>query len=544
MVRIIYKVLIANDEYWTREKLRTMIDWKQYDIDFLEPAVDGEDVLRKIKENTPDILITDINMPFTNGVELIKILKEEYPDIVVFVISGYDNFDYVKTTLLAGAINYLLKPVTKIDLVNSLSKALEIISNKRQTEKNQEDQNHQILKASSFIQDSELSLLVEKEETAYSPTIMMNSKIDYAGCSLMLIKIHNLKELMAQYHYDMNHLSYSVKKQIKEITNYENLLIFNHIYRSNEFIIITELEDSKLKKMAQLILNYFTENNKDVPISIVISEHSYSIESIHTAYIQTITMLMTRKYKKCSVILFCEKDNSSVKSKVKNQMSEELENKLKKLLKSRNQAAVKELIFETVGLRHCDRDGWSLLEVKQTVKRVCNALVDYISEGKTPQKIVDMESMIDWATKNVENLVVESLCEVLEEMIDTMTDSQMEEGTGSIRSVVKQSVIYIDNNFFEELTLSSLSNKFNVESSYFSKMFRQETGSNMMLYIAQKRIDKAKEYMIDSKINLTEIAFMVGYDDYTYFNRVFRKMTGTSPRDYRNELEKSQGVIQ
>lgn len=543
MAEIIYKVLIADDEYWTREKLKNMIDWKQYNIDFLEPAIDGEDVLRKIKENTPDILITDINMPFTNGVDLIKILKEKYPDIIVFVISGFDNFEYVKSTLLSGAINYLLKPVTKIDLVNSLSKALEIISNKRQTVKKQEEQKRQILKASSFIQDSELSLLVEKEETAYTPNIMMNSNIDFAGCSLVLIKIHNLKELMTQYHYDMNHLSYSVKKQMKEITGYENLLIFNHIYRSNEFLIITELEDSKIKKMAQDILNYFIDN-KETPISIVVSEHSYSIESIHTAYIQTITMLMTRKYKKDSVILFCEKDNSSIKSDVKNQLSEELENKLKNLLKSRNQAAVKEIIFETVGLRHCDKDGWSFLEVKQTVKRVCNVLADYLSEGKTHQMIIDVESMIDLAAKTIENLEVESLCDVIEEMIDTMEDLQVEEDTGSIKSVVKLSVKYINTNFFEELTLASLANKFNVESSYFSKMFRQETGSNLMLYIAKKRIDKAKEYMIDSKINLTEIAFMVGYDDYTYFNRVFRKMTGVSPRDYRNELEKCQGDYQ
>lgn len=540
MGNITYKVLIADDEYWTREKLRTMIDWKQYDIDFLEPAVDGEDVLAKIKENMPDILITDINMPFTNGVELIKILKEDYPEIVIFVISGYDNFEYVKTTLLAGAINYLLKPVTKIDLVNSLSKALEIISNKKKSERIHKEQQHQILKASSFIQDSELSLLVEKEETAYSPTIMMNSNIDFAGCSLILIKIHNLKELMIKYQYDINHLSYTVKKQIKEIAGYEDLLIFNHIYRSNEFIIITELEEAKLKKMTQLILSYFTRMI-NAPISIVISEHSYSMDSIHTAYIQTVSILMTRRYTKNSAVLFCEKENPLVKKDVKNKMTEELEKRLQSLLKSRKQTAVKELIFNIVGLKHCDSAGWTLLEVKQTVKRVCNVLVDYISEGKSLREIMDMDNLIELASKTVDNLELESLCNLLVEMIDATADYQMEEEIGSIRSVVKQAVKYIDSNFFEELSLVSLANKFNVESSYFSKMFRQETGSNLMLYIAAKRIDKSKEYMKDSNIKLTEIAFMVGYDDYTYFNRVFRKMTGVSPRDYKNVMERCQG---
>lgn len=534
MTEVTYKVLIADDEYWTREKLRTMIDWNQYNLEFMEPAVDGEDVLKKMKEKTPDILITDINMPFVNGLELINKLKENYPDVIVFVISGYDDFEFVKRALLEGAINYLLKPVTKLDLVNTLSKALEIISNRKQTEKEQEEQKLQILKVSSYIQDSELSLFVEKEEMAYSPTIMMNSNI-VAGCSLILIKIHNLNELVTEYQYDINLLSYSVKKQIKELTGYEDLLIFNHIYRSNEFIIISELDNSKLMKMSQTILNYLSAKIQ-APVSIVISEHSYSVESIHAAYIQSISMLMTRSYNGKSTILLCEKNNPDVKMVIKNSISEELENSIKSLIKTRNQAALKKMVFDKIALKYCDKEGWSLLEVKQTVKRVCHILLDSMLEDKSPSKIMNMEYLNDLANKTVENLAVENLCEVIEEMIDSSIDIQKENVSGSIRSVVKQVKDYIDSNFFEELTLMSLAKKFNVESSYFSKVFRQETGDNLTSYIAKKRINKAKEYMKDSKINLTEIAFMIGYDDYTYFNRVFRKMAGISPRDYRNEL--------
>jgi YesN/AraC family two-component response regulator len=84
------------------------------------------------------------------------------------------------------------------------------------------------------------------------------------------------------------------------------------------------------------------------------------------------------------------------------------------------------------------------------------------------------------------------------------------------------------------MTLASLAEKYNVESSYFSRMFKQEMGKNLMLYIAEKRIEKAREYMKDPNINLTEIAFLIGYDDYTYFSRVFKKITGKSPREYRS----------
>ena len=153
MGKKMYKLLIADDEYWTREKIRSMIAWEEYQIAFMPPAQDGEKVLQILEADRPDILITDINMPFLNGVELVKRVKDQYPEIVILVLSGYDDFAYVKETLMAGAINYLLKPVTKIDLIRALSKALELISEKEENER-------QTLKAASLLQDRELSLLI------------------------------------------------------------------------------------------------------------------------------------------------------------------------------------------------------------------------------------------------------------------------------------------------------------------------------------------------------------------------------------------------
>ena len=118
-----YKVLIADDEYWTREKLKRMIPWEKYSLELLAPAVDGEDVLRRMEEEVPDILITDIDMPFLSGTELLAIVQEKYPKVISFVVSGYNDFAYVKDSFLAGSINYLMKPVTKMDLVNALVRA-------------------------------------------------------------------------------------------------------------------------------------------------------------------------------------------------------------------------------------------------------------------------------------------------------------------------------------------------------------------------------------------------------------------------------------
>jgi response regulator of citrate/malate metabolism len=119
--------LIADDEYWVRENLRTILSWQEYSFDFLEPAVDGEDVLLSMEKECPDILFTDINMPFVNGVELVNIVKSRYPHVVTIILSGYSDFEYVRSALLSGAIDYILKPLTT--LYDRYQKPLFIVEN-------------------------------------------------------------------------------------------------------------------------------------------------------------------------------------------------------------------------------------------------------------------------------------------------------------------------------------------------------------------------------------------------------------------------------
>lgn len=528
MEQVKYRLLIADDEYWTREKIRTMINWEEYHITFMKPAEDGEEVLWRMDTEGADILITDINMPFVNGVDLVRQVKERWPETVVFVISGYDDFQYVKNTLIAGAINYLLKPVSKIELVHAISRALEIIGR-------QEADRLQTRKFASLMQDRELSFLVEKQRTPYMPAIAVGDGAGMAGCSVMLIKIHELQSYMEDFHYDMNLLSCHIKERIREITDSENLLIFNHIYRSNEFIIITELNQSRQKKAALRILEHFREEGKS-PVTVGISEHTYTMESIHGAYVQSVSVLMTRPFSRDSMVIFCNEEETSIRKTVLSRISQETEMQIRALLKSGNGKALKELILDGIGLAHCADRGWGYLEVKQTVKRISNLLLDDTLQKGLPEQMQEMENLAEMADKMVERLDERLLADILTELIDSAMTQIRQDSGGTIRDIIRAAVSYIDENYFEELTLVTLAGRYGVESSYFSRMFKQETGKNLMLYIAEKRVGKAREYMEDKNINLTEIAFLTGYDDYTYFSRVFKKITGKSPREYRGDL--------
>lgn len=523
-----YKVLIADDEYWTREKLRRMIEWEKYSIECLEPAINGEEVLERLQNEQPDILITDINMPYVNGIELLQQIQKNYPEVITFVISGYDDFEYVRESFMAGSMNYLLKPVSKFDLINALVKALDKVSESR-------NQKMELLKASSMIQDREFSRFLEKQERPFTPAITMNSQVDFAGANLLLIKIHSMHDLSAKYQYDRSLLSIDIKKNLRRIMKDDGkMIVFNHVYRSNEFLILTPIDKQEANLWALKIIHYFSEMTS-APVTVVISEPSYSLESLHQAYTQAIASLMTRKFENISQVISVQEDRQAETRKIENHISDAAMQEFRQILKKRRAAQAKVFIRENIALAKEEVD-WIYLEVRQTVKRLLNLIQDMYADSMSAGDLVALEGLTDYVDKSVEFMDRHYLCQVLDDVVDFAMSIRGEEVVETTRDIIKQAASYIDEHYYEELTLASLAEQFHVESSYFSRLFRQETGQNVMLYIAEKRIQKAKEYMQDEKRSLTEIAFLVGYDDYTYFNRVFRKIAGVNPREYRGGM--------
>ena len=116
----LFKVFICEDESIVREGLRDMIPWEKYGFEFAGEAPDGEMALPMIRKIRPDVLITDITMPFMDGLSLAKTVTKELPDIKIIVISGYSDFEYARKSIEIGVEQYLLKPVTKTDMINAL----------------------------------------------------------------------------------------------------------------------------------------------------------------------------------------------------------------------------------------------------------------------------------------------------------------------------------------------------------------------------------------------------------------------------------------
>lgn len=531
-----YRILIADDEYWTREKIRNMIEWEQYGLEFLEPAEDGEDALQRMEDGHPDIVITDINMPFVNGIELVKAIREKYPQVIVIVLSGYDDFDYVRSTLVAGAVDYLLKPATEADLVNVLSRALETLA-KRKAETEQESKKRdQLLRASSLLQDREFSAMIEAEEPIQTPDISINLNMDSAGYRLVLIKIHNLAPASSQFGHDMSLLSYNLKKEIRVMVECKNFIVFNYIYKANEFIFLSELEYTKLRELLKNLLVKF-ESITHSPITIAVSQMAYSLSSIRDSYLQTMSLLMQRPFCRNSVIVTeKKKEENSAKETAQGRIGGAEEKSLKILIEAGNKSKIRSVILDEIGLKNAGTEGWSYLKVRKVLKRIVAILTTDCTTTENALQLAELDSLSDLMNKTLELLDLDAVFQILEQMIDLCIDAHRVEISETISGTVVQVAQYIQENYHETFSLSQLAKRFLVESSYLSKAFRQQMGENLMVYIARQKIEKAKEYIQQGNITLTEISFLVGYDDYNYFSRVFKKMTGISPREYKASM--------
>lgn len=515
-----YRILIADDEYWVRRKLTSLLDWEAFGLECLEPAKDGQETLARVRAERPDILVTDVNMPFLNGVELLEQIHREQPEIVTFVVSGYDDFEYVKGCFLNGSTDYLLKPVSREDMEAAVNKALEIISQR-------EDSRRKMTKASSVLRDTEFSQLVRERETTALPTGSMSHYLGMDKMSLMLIKIHNLQIVTRKFDHDMNLYSCAVKADLLALAGREDMILFNHIYRPGEFMLLSELGEEERQSLAEKICSYFGKF-PEAWITVAMTPNAYSIERVNNAYREAVSVLLSRQFGKTHQILCSRNAGSEGIGRLEPEIIKQVQTNLQ----SGNKASVLRLLLEDTGLSSAA--GWQYARVLQLVKEIGITLVKYAGRYRPEGSMADMDAMADSIIHAAETMDIQKVRDAVTAAVEYLLPAQREIPADTTRQIVRQAAAYIDENYFEDLNLSVLAEKFRVESSYFSRIFRQEMGENLIFYITRKRIEKAQHLIANSDTNLTEIAFLVGYNDYSYFNRVFKKNTGMSPREYRN----------
>ena len=539
MQKMKYKVLAADDEYWSRENLRSLISWEDYSIEFLDPACDGEEVLERIEEEKPDIILTDINMPFMDGLELLKKLQTEYPQIITIAVSGYDDFEKVKGVFVSGGLDYLLKPVGKEELVRILTKALGILEERETMRRNTETNRQQEHKLSSFLEDSEYSALLSgKLYGQFQAQPHVSSTGEFSGMAALMVKFYNIAEIAEKFEHDSLQMSLDIKTKLRKLMDGDpDAIIFNNCNKMSEFLIFTSLHTKSLQIFAEKILKEFPLDDYG-PVSVILHEQTGSLDDIGNIYRDMIAVLVTRPFTYTHCILSCpEGESTSACQTVGKNISHRIEEELYHFLNTSQKNETRKLIFQTCDFRNCDNGSWSCLDVKQYIRRITGILYRYVQEQQ-PELTAQAEEAMDDIDYYMKCLDAASVMASIKILLNSLWENVSENNVDSAGSQVEQIRQYILTSYHENITLTALASAYHMDASYLSRMFSQTYGETIIAYLTRVRMEQAIRLMGDEEKKLETISFLVGYDDYNYFSRVFRKKLGVSPREYRNNINR------
>ena len=527
------KVFLVEDECVVREGLRECIEWTRYGFEFCGDAPDGELALPQIRKLRPDILITDIKMPFMDGLALSKLVCAELPETKIILISGHNDFEFAQEAIEIGVEQYLLKPVTKASLLKTLEDVSRKIDEEREQKAylrqfQQEGQEYeQFARRKFFEQVTSGSLRVSE---IYEQAKKLQIDIDAEGYNVILLTLQSSGA--AEY-------SQTLADRLEELMAY--LLRYGEylLFRCNlmTYCIIVKGSAAGLDEaVTRCLENIQRRCGLDTSLAwyAAVSEPVTRLSELPGCYARAHTILSYRHLLPEQHVLTADvlqkpqrgalpaldeidaskADPAIIRNFLQAGMREEIPDFVSEYLASFGNALDSMLFRQYV-----------LLELRFSAIRTAKSFgysqeefLRPLEPSQTFQADVDRETL----QKNCAALLRRAI------------DLREEESGNQYKSMLKRALRYIDQNFTDEnLSLNAVAKAANISPNYFSGVFSQEMGKTFVEYLTEKRMERAKELLRYSGKRSSEVAYEVGYRDPRYFSFLFKKTQGCTPSSYR-----------
>lgn len=542
------KIFLAEDEVIVRETIKRMIPWENLGFELVGEAADGEMALPLLLRQKPDLLITDIKMPFMDGLTLAKVAKKEIPGLKVVILSGYDDFNYAKQAINIGVEDYLLKPITK----NALIERLTEIRSRYEHEKTQKEcyeKFHREMQAYEknssrdffealvsgsmdmmeiYRRSEKLGLDIVAE--AYNVLIFtMNCEEDFSGQregyseweaeSLELLEEFFSENTSAML-FRCNIFSYGVLIKGQKETIGENT-------RSCVSEIQRILDRKEQKRQWFVAAGEPVERLSQIQKSYYSASRAFSQRYLYDENILYYDEMASMEKKNVT------EDDSTYLQKVdvnalnpvilqkflSNGLLEETENFVKDYFYAIGQEPLESLVFRN----------YVTLNVRFSVM---SFLKEIGCDTRTLEQ-EDTEDVLSESSKSLENAIAYA-----KKIISQAIALRDQNSGNKNRSILKTAVDFIDSHYMEEdMSLNKAANAANVSANHFSALFSQNMGQTFIEYLTNLRMNKAKEYLRCTSMRSSEIAGEIGYKDAHYFSYLFKKTQGMTPSDYRKARE-------
>ena len=542
------KIFLAEDEVIVRETIKRMIPWENLGFELVGEAADGEMALPLLIRQQPDLLITDIKMPFMDGLTLARLAKKEVPGLKVVILSGYDDFNYAKQAINIGVEDYLLKPITK----NALIERLTEIRSRYEDEKTQREyyeKFHREMQAyeknsSRDFFEALVSGSLDMMEV-YKRAEKLGLDIVAESYNILIFTMNCNEDFSGQREGYSSWEAESLEMLEKFFTGHP----FAMLFRSNVFSygVLIKGEKNSIRENTRIcveeIRKIFDRKKDNKEWFVAVGESVERLSQIQKSY-HSASRAFSQRYLYDGKVLCYEEMLAMEKKDVTNDDSEYLQKVdvnalnptiLQKFLSNGLLEETENFVqdyFYAIGQEPME----SVVFRSYVILNVRFSVLSFLKELGCDTKTLepeDTEKILAESGRNMESTIAYA-----EKLVSQAIQLRDRNSGNKNRSILKTAVDFIDQHYMEEdMSLNKAANAANVSANHFSALFSQNMGQTFIEYLTSLRMDKAKEYLRCTGMRSSEIAGEVGYKDAHYFSYLFKKTQGMTPSDYRKARE-------
>ncbi|MDQ0231175.1 response regulator [Metabacillus malikii] len=508
------KVFLVDDEMAIRDGIGRSINWEKEGYIFCGDASDGELALPLIEKHKPDIVITDIKMPFMDGLELSRILRNRLPSTKIIILSGHDEFDYAREAMRIQVTEYCLKPVSSQDLLNILKKVSLQIEQEQMALKRILDLKNQAMQSKTVSRDKflyELCVGLYSFSEAINVATELNIQLISSYYYIIIVEYPNERENL-----DWIQIKYSC-------------LRFQRKARESVFIMLGESKQ-ELERESESIRKYLGKYTETQNHSLIfgIGRVASRIQGISLSFSEADE---EKNYSKIIQKYSSKESEKDIESKIELQHFKRKD--LIDFLKYGNRDDIKSFSLSYSSYLKSENVSsqftiyYFLMDFTITISHFLKELE--IDNIEILQEMSKLEKKASWIRYYPDVIIY------MEKMLSLVLSSRNSLAPNYSHSV-QLAIDYIHNHYSDsQLSLQAISEAVNVSASYLSHLFSQETGSTLIEYLTKTRIEQAKGLLEKTQYKTYEIANQVGYSDSHYFCRTFKKITGMTTKQYKNQ---------
>ena len=534
------KVFLVEDEMVIRRGIKNSIDWEKEGYIFCGEASDGELAYPMIIKEKPDILITDIRMPFMDGLELCKLVKKELPNIKILILSGYDEFDYAKEAIRLGVTEYLLKPISSGKLLEALNGVSESIRREKEDkdlvrkymEEMRENTEHEKQKFFEQMIAGNLSM-ADALETGKKYEMNLS-----AGMYNLLLFRFTLGKENRKSGELLGEAEYAIEKLTERL---EYVFEFQRGVEGWAFLLMADNEEQMSERVKELSkdLEEIMKNYSTIAYFGGIGQPVARLRELEESFREAERALAARFTMELNRIISVEDirmaQNVDTLDDIEITSFGEIEKTRTMLEKFLNNGAEDEIDeFVDVYINELPEEN-----LKSVLMRQYIIMDAYIVMMSFCEKIEGIEGEMQAQSEELKNSMktiqtleeIENYIRMLLKKIIGVRDTISGRRYSDIIEIAKDQIrkTYMS----DEISLNTIAAEVGMSPSYFSSIFSKEMGKTFVEYLTEIRMDRAKELLMCSSMKTSEIGYEVGYKDPHYFSYIFKKTQNCTPKEFR-----------